>query len=220
MKTSNKILLGVLLLPLVLMIFVYSSLYAKLRNNDYITEAQIAEESRDHFTLQEFDAIDLFGFDKGRVEIVYGTAPGYSVSKTARQDVRAEVRDGVLYLKTTAPYQDVVITSPGFREIAADSVQIHVDSMKLRSLSCRLGYGAQLFTKAQTDTLSIEIGNNSNLYLERSASIGVLRGRVAEGATVVQDGASIRQIEEMQLDDGARITLEGRSMNKLLYRQP
>ena len=81
MKTSNKILLALFLLPFITVLFIMLTLHAKIKNGDYITDQQLEEKNNNRYTVQPFTEIYLQNFRYGNVTITKADSFSIKYSK-------------------------------------------------------------------------------------------------------------------------------------------
>ena len=67
MKTSNKILVGLFLLPFLIVLFIDLTLYAKIKKGDYVSVEQAEIETSISQKLTPFTDITVDNFTNGRI---------------------------------------------------------------------------------------------------------------------------------------------------------
>lgn len=221
MKTSNKIILALFSLPLVLMIFIYGSLYAKYKSNDFITEKQLREETLTRTALQAFSVIDLSEYRGGHVEIQQGASYELSFNTWNKDNFSVDNTAAVLRIKSNNDHHnELTITCPSFTQLIADSVYISMDSFKLGTLDCKLGTNLTMALGASVDSLTVQLKRNSKLELINNANIGLLNIEVENKSTLEQSGGSINQLGHVLLGDSSSVELDGKTLQNLLKKAP
>lgn len=218
MKTSNKILLCLFLLPFAAAIFVYSSLYAKFRNNDYVTEAQLDEESHITSTIGSFNNIDVSGY-KGHITIKHGDHFALKFEKWNKDRFSYEIKDNKLFINTKADYDNpITILCPGFERLLADSSSIFVDSIHLKHVFFDLGHNTSLNFNGHADTLTADISSGAGMDLNNNATVGVLNLTIDNHASFENNTGIITQFGKMQLQDSAELRVDGKTL-RLLFEK-
>ncbi|HRP33850.1 MAG TPA: hypothetical protein PKV73_18260, partial [Agriterribacter sp.] len=69
MKTSNKILLSLFVTPFIIMACIFTALYGKYKNGEFVTLEQIEDETSRSLNVAPFSAINLSGLKQGYVTI-------------------------------------------------------------------------------------------------------------------------------------------------------
>ena len=153
MKTSNKILLALFLLPFVVCLFIYVSLYAKYKNNDFITEKQLNEENHITEQLPPFNQIAIAHF-KGDITIEQSNDRSVRFEKWNKENFAYEVKNNVLNIRTIkGNYASLTILCPSFEQLDADSAGVQINSMKFQNLRLNLGHEANVHFKGQADSI-------------------------------------------------------------------
>ncbi len=217
MTTSNKILTGLFLLPIVILGANYGALYVKYKKDDYTTQKDLNEERLIKATLPSFNRIDLGDYRGEQVHVQHG-AFEISYDKTSRDIIRFEVSDNTLYIKTTENgYHGVSITCPSFTYLSAGT-RVNIDSMYLPQCTLDMhGENARLNFQAQSDTLFLTLQNKASFRLEAGAAIRLLHLEMENHTAMTGDpAASIGQFGNTVISDSADLQLDGKTFRMLL----
>ncbi|MGN6495576.1 MAG: GIN domain-containing protein [Agriterribacter sp.] len=215
MKTSNKILLALFLLPFVVCLFIYVSLYAKYKNNDFITEKQLNEENHITEQLPSFSQIAITHF-KGDITIEQSNDRSVRFEKWNKENFVYEVKNNVLNIRTIkGDYASLTILCPSFEQLNADSAGVQINSMKFQNLRLNLGHEANVHFKGQADSLTAAIKSSSGLDLNSEATAGVLN-LILDNHASFESVGQIKQFGNIQLQDSADVRMNGKAMRALL----
>ncbi|MBX3255008.1 MAG: DUF2807 domain-containing protein [Chitinophagaceae bacterium] len=217
MKTSNKILLTLFLLPFLVCSFLSIALYAKYRSNDYTTEAQFNEENHTASELPAFANIHVSNFN-GHVNIEYSNDRALRMEKWNKDKVQYEVKNNTLFISSIRDhYVPVTILCPFFEQLDADSARLSIRSYKLKNAVFNLGHAANMDFNGQADTLSIAMKNSSNLDFNSQATVGLLNLVLDDHASFESFG-QISRFGNVQVKDSADIRMDGKTMRSLLEK--
>ena len=221
MKTSNKILLTLFLLPFVTVLFIMLTIHAKIKNGDYITEKQLEEERNIRYTVQPFTEIYLQNFRYGNVTIAKADSFSIKYGKEIKDDIEYRLNGNSLSVKSLGNnyYNRVTIYCPSFNSVEADSSAVSVDAMSLGNCRIAVGTSSSLSFGAQADTLNLNLKDRSDLSLTSTAKVNVLRLTMGNHATFNQTEGIIQNRGEMLLDDSATLSIDGRTMQKFINPQ-
>ncbi|MBN8859258.1 MAG: DUF2807 domain-containing protein [Sphingobacteriales bacterium] len=218
MKTSNKILLALFLLPFITVLFIMLTLHAKIKNGDYITDQQLEEKNNNRYTVQPFTEIYLQNFRYGNVTITKADSFSIKYSKEIKDNIEYRLNGNRLFVKSLGNnyYNRVVIYCPSFNSIEADSSAVSVDSMSLYNCRIAVGASSSLSFGAQADTLSLNLKDHSDLSFTSTAKVNVLGLAMGNHATLNQTEGTIKNRGEMLLADSATLNIDGRTMQKFI----
>jgi hypothetical protein len=221
MKTSNKILLTLFLLPFVTVLFIMLTIHAKIKTGDYITEKQLEEERNIRYTVQPFTEIYLQNFRYGNVTIAKADSFSIKYGKEIKDDIEYRLNGNSLFVKSLGNnyYNRVTIYCPSFNSVEADSSAVSVDAMSLGNCRIAVGTSSSLSFGAQADTLNLNLKDRSDLSLTSTAKVNVLRLTMGNHATFNQTEGIIQNRGEMLLDDSATLSIDGRTMQKFINPQ-
>jgi hypothetical protein len=221
MKTSNKILLTLFLLPFVTVLFIMLTIHAKIKTGDYITEKQLEEERNIRYTVQPFTEIYLQNFRYGNVTIAKADSFSIKYGKEIKDNIEYRLNGNSLSVKSLGNnyYNRVTIYCPSFNSVEADSSAVSVDAMSLGNCRIAVGTSSSLSFGAQADTLNLNLKDRSDLSLTSTAKVNVLRLTMGNHATFNQTEGIIQNRGEMLLDDSATLSIDGRTMQKFINPQ-
>ena len=221
MKTSNKILLTLFLLPFVTVLFIMLTIHAKIKTGDYITEKQLEEERNIRYTVQPFTEIYLQNFRYGNVTIAKADSFSIKYGKEIKDNIEYRLNGNSLSVKSLGNnyYNRVTIYCPTFNSVEADSSAVSVDAMSLGNCRIAVGTSSSLSFGAQADTLNLNLKDRSDLSLTSTAKVNVLRLTMGNHATFNQTEGIIQNRGEMLLDDSATLSIDGRTMQKFINPQ-
>lgn len=223
MKTSNKIVLALFSLPLIIMLFVYGSLYAKYKNKDFITEKQVEEERTVRTPLAAFHTINLTDYEGNYVvTITKGDAYAVSIDKSDKEAFSFDNSNGMLKIKASKEFRNrVTITCPDFQTLEADSsCGIYLNELHLKKLDCRLGHLSSINLAATIDSMNVAMKDGTGLELGQSAKIGMLTLQMLDDAKLEQNGGEIAAFGNVSIGDRCLIKVDGKTMQKLLQKTP
>jgi hypothetical protein len=221
MKTSNKILLTLFLLPFVTVLFIMLTIHAKIKTGDYITEKQLEEERNIRYTVQPFTEIYLQNYRYGNVTIAKADSFSIKYGKEIKDNIEYRLNGNSLSVKSLGNnyYNRVTIYCPTFNSVEADSSAVSVDAMSLGNCRIAVGTSSSLSFGAQADTLNLNLKDRSDLSLTSTAKVNVLRLTMGNHATFNQTEGIIQNRGEMLLDDSATLSIDGRTMQKFINPQ-
>lgn len=221
MKTSNKILLTLFLLPFGTVLFIMLALHAKIKNGDYITDQQLEEENNSRYSVQPFTEIYLQNFRYGNVTITKADSFSIKYGKEMKDNIEYRLNGNRLFVKSLGDryYSRVTIYCPSLNSIEADSSAVSVDSMSLGNCRITVGASSNLSFGAQADTLSLNLKDHSDLSFTSTAIVNVLSLAMGNQATLNQTQGIIRNRGEMLLADSATLSIDGRTMQKFITTQ-
>ncbi len=217
MATSNKILIALFMLPIVILGVNFGALYMKFKNDDYVTEKKINDERTTKNQLASFSRIDLSGFRGEQTEIVQGDYT-LNYDKNYNDYISFEVRDSTLFVKTIKDgYHSVVISCHSFNFLSARS-RVNIDSMPLSN--CHLdimGENATINFNAQCDTLSVKLADMASINMQPASSIELFNLEMADHTAVSSEqSAIIQQFGHTVIADSATVHLYGKTFKLLL----
>lgn len=221
MKTSNKIILALISLPLVLMIFVYGNLYAKYKNNDFITEKQLEEERTIRTNLQTFHTINLTDFQGDHtVTITKGDAYTVSIDKSGQEAFSFVEDNGTLKIKSRNDFHSrVTITCPDFQNLVADSsVLVYLTEINLRRLDCKMEAGGFLTLNGAVDTLNLSVAQVTSVELQNESKIEILNLQMKDETKLEQSGGEVAAFGNVSIGDSCSIKFNGKTLQKLLQK--
>ncbi|MBX3239949.1 MAG: hypothetical protein KIT80_21880 [Chitinophagaceae bacterium] len=218
MATSNKILLGLFLLPVVILVSIYGSLYARYKQGDYVTEKQQNEASMTINELPAFSGIDLGEYKGGDITVKTGDAFSLSYYKNDKEGFQFEVRDNTLFVKTlTDNYQQATITCPSFSHIRVEDTRLHIGSMILGRCTFDIrGQKSRVNFAARVDTLSLDLKDRSSVHFNEEAVVGVLNLTMENNTKLSGNHAVIKSFGQVAVADSAAVNLDGRTLMRLV----
>ncbi len=219
MKTSNKILLALFLLPFITVLLIMLTLHAKIKNGDFITEKQAQEENRITSQLAPFSDIDLSAYKNGRVEIKYSDSFYIHYDKSQKENINVEQQGNKLMLKTnkgSGNYHFLTVFCPTFSALRFDSLEVFVDAMHLANARIDAGAETSLHFAAKAGKLTLSGQRGSNISFEDTAMIDTLNLQLSNGATFNNMHGVITRLGEIKLGDSAALNVGGKIMQMLL----
>lgn len=219
MKTSNKILLTLFLLPFVTVLFIMLAVHAKIKNGDYITEKQEQEENRITNPLAPFSEIDLSAYKNGKVEIKYSDSFYIRYDKSQKENISIEEQGNKLVLKTnngSDNYHFATIFCPTFSALRFDSLEVFVDAMHLANIQIDAGAEASLHFAAKAASLAVSGQRGSTISLDDKAVVDTLNLELSNGASFNNMQGVITRLGLVRLEDSASMNIGGRTMQMLL----
>ncbi|MFT3704882.1 MAG: hypothetical protein QM802_21125 [Agriterribacter sp.] len=222
MKTSNKILLTLFLLPFVIVLFMSLALYAKIKRGDFITGKQQDMENSIIKHTEPFSDIDLSHFTNGHLTIQYSDSFSIKYDKWEKDNIEYLQEGSKLMLKTKpgSDYNTATILCPSFKNLRFDSLEVEIDSMHLSNTTLNIGNNASLNFGAQADNLQVNTAKGSGINFSENAIVDTLHLQLSNGATLNKESNGIiKHLGEIQLADSASITVDGKTMRMFLEKQ-
>ncbi len=157
MKTSNKLIIGFIAAPFIIMSFVDAALYNKFKKGEYTLESNIDKQKLEKVLLRdEIHSVELSNLYS--VDVVFGDENFIEWDKNDARDIDYKLVNGHLSIDLIVPQHDQVRNS-------YEHVVLHLKNAKdIRFANCSANLMADSTT--QTDSLFL------NLSREGSLSIG------------------------------------------------
>lgn len=217
MKTSNKILLTLFVLPFIIVLFIYASLYGKYKNGDYVTQQQVENERSALTLLDDFNKISLGGFERGNVFIKYSDSFAVRTDNWNKDQIEFQSQAGVLSLrsKNQHGYLSVIVYCPGFSALSIDSASAEIDPFILAGVTMDIGREGNITFNGSADSLTVNIERSGGFTLGNTANVKWLNLRLANGSRFNNEQGSIQQIGTLVLDDSATLNVNGKTMRMI-----
>lgn len=217
MKTSNKILLSLFVLPFIIVLFIYASLYGKYKNGDYITKQQIENERSALTIVEPFTEIDLGGFNRGHISIKHSDSFAIRVENWNKDQIQFQSQTGLLTLrsKNQHDYVPVTVYCPGFIQLSIDSANAEIDPATLTNVTMNIGVEGDVTFNGSADSLTVNVKRNGAFTLGGSASIKWLNLQLANGSRFNNEEGSVQQIGNLALEDSATLNVNGKTMRMI-----
>ncbi|MCC6290135.1 MAG: DUF2807 domain-containing protein [Chitinophagaceae bacterium] len=215
MKTSNKILLALFLLPFIAVTFVAFSFYSRYKSGKYITQEQYTKEKEISTIVSSFNTIDLSSY-RGTATIKASDSFAIVVFNWDKDKVIPKVKDGVLTLhyKNEDNYAPVTILCPSVTTITADSVEISVGNV-LRNATINAKTESRITLTNNADSLVLNIDRNANVNLGANI-IQKLQLNLANGAELDASESTVISFENTTIADSATVKIGGKTMKAFL----
>ena len=236
MRTSNKILLGILLLPLFILASLNAALYAKYKSGHYTTMKSVKEDRYTRRPLKNIHKIAVYGLENLR--IIPSDTMRLEIERDSRGHLHYTINGDSLIIHgdttitrpggardTERSYQDVNLYLPSSAIIAADNSGVNIrgskDSLKAASYQLTLTNAASL-TVADNGADSnpvyfksfiIKASNAPQIELAPHARISDLQLSMIE-SVFNDNGASIDKLT-VNADKTSNITLKGDNIGRM-----
>jgi len=237
MRTSNKILLSVILIPMLILTSIHVALYAKYKSGNYVSMKTVVEDQFVHNHLKNVHYVVAHGLESFR--IIPSDTLQLEVEKYKQGFVRFEVIGDslVIYGDSTiiradsthdimrSP-QQVNLYLPSAEKISTDfcemTLEISEDSMKAKSYHFDLDNSSNLrfsyndykdSSYKYINSLSIKAAHSSSIEFSTYKSIGDLKLDLSE-STFDDKDAQIKKLT-ITADKSSSITLKGDNLKKL-----
>ncbi len=164
MRTSNKILLSVFLAILAILTGLYGAVYAKYRNNDFITSARLHQENYDTYKIEGVQSVSLTGLDHvtiipsdtARIEIekMEGAKALHTFSNgtlVVKGDTMITYKDGTTNRERS--YRDIIIYLPLVQNIKADFCNLSIKGGKDSTAAPAI--------QLELDATELQLGNSN-----------------------------------------------------------
>lgn len=237
MRTSNKIILGVFLAPLIIVIAIQAALYAKYKGGDFVYMKTIEEDRFERPSLKNIDNIVVYGLEnfsitpadsfaveieKNKYRFLHYTINGNSLiihgdSTISRPDGTKDVMRS---------YENVNLYLPGMMNITADNSDVRLkgskDSLKAGSYHFNL-LNAASFKIQENDYedstykyfkgLTIKADHAANIEISAFTHISELNLTMLE-SVFTDNEAQIDKLT-MDVDKKSSVKLTGENLKKL-----
>jgi hypothetical protein len=236
MRTSNKILLGIFLTPLLILTLIQVALYAKYKSGNYVSMKTVQENRFIRKTLKNISNVKVYGLNNFRI------MPSDSLRLEIEKDENSHLHytitgnSLIIHGDSTGPrlngsgdiirsYQAVNLYLPSGATITADNSEVTVqgskDSLKATSYHFSIvNSGSLKVDENGNDSnhvyfkgLTIQASHSSGIELTAYSSILELQLTMIESA-FTDNGASIDKLV-INADKASNITLKGDNLGKL-----
>lgn len=221
MKTSNKILTGLFVLPFIIVFLISLALYAKIKSGNFISQKQQEIENSIIKNTTAFTDIDLSAFNNGHVNIKHSDSFSIKYDKWERENIEYEQQGNKLILKTKPgrDYNTATIFCPSFSNLNVNSLEVNVDDMRLSNAIINLGENASLQFEAQAQNLLIKAEKDASISFGSNAAIDTLNISLANGAALNKNNDGlIKHLGTVQLSDSAMLSVDGKTMRMFLEK--
>lgn len=242
MRTSNKILLGIFLVPLIILTLIHVTLYAKLKSGHYVAMKTVQEDRFMRYAPKNINSIAVYGLNN--FNIMPSDSLKLEIEKVPNSHLHYAIRgDSLIILGDSGinrpggsadaerSYQVVNLYIPSAANILADNSDVNLrgskDSLKANSYHFSLSGSAGL--KIDDDgndsahvyfkVLTIQASHSDGIELTARSHVADLQLTLVESA-FTDNGASIDKLL-INADKPSSITLKGDNLAKLnLIKKP
>ena len=239
MKTSNKILLGTLILVLVIITAIHAAIYAKYKSKDFVTMKVLHEERYNTYKLSGVRSLELNGLQN--VKIIPSDTAKLEVQKAGGREVNHTIVNGVLSLSGDTlmervnsnldrerNYRDVIIYLPGIENIKAASCNIRIkgskDAASALSLSFDLANSEVNFSFDERDNThdvnhfnKITVAKASHSLIELEANAIIKEMNLRMDTSRFEDGGAQVDSISIHADDASTVQLSGKNISKTKF---
>jgi len=239
MKTSNKILLGTLLLVLVIITAIHAAIYAKYKRNDFVTMQVLHKERYDTYKLSGVRSLVLSGLQN--VKIIPSDTAKLEVLKVGGREISHDVVNGVLSLNGDTlvehwnnnldrerNYRDVIIYLPGIENIQSESCNLQIkgskDPASAQSLSFDLTNSELHFSFEDGDNShgvnhfnKITVAKASHSLIELEANVLIKEMNLNMDSSRFEDGAAQVDSISIHADNASTVQLSGKNISKTKF---
>lgn len=215
MKTSNKILLALFVLPFVVITLLAFSVYSSYKNGKYITQEQYEREIKVANTTTSFNGINLQSY-KGYVNINKADSFAVVVYKWDKDKITYDVKDGNLVLSSKNPndYIPVTILCPAVSSVTIGSTGVTLsDALKNGSVIAKAE--SDININGDIDSLTLNIEKNAQVNVGDS-KIQKLQLQVADGGRFISNNATIGEFGTVAIADSAIINMGGKTLKSFI----
>lgn len=239
MRTSNKILLGVFLAILVTLTGIYGAVYAKYRNNDFITSTRLHQENYDTYKIDGVQSVSLIGLDhvtiipsdSARIEIekIEGAKTLHTFingSLVVKGDTTITYKDGTTNRERS--YRDIIIYLPLAQNIksdfcnlsvkgAKDSTKAPVIQLELDATELQLGYfnREDVLSPEKFKSIVISKANGGLVEVSNNSVINKMELNLQSGR--FEDGGATFDSLSVAADTNSTITITGKNISKTTF---
>lgn len=235
MKTSNKILLGIFLSPLLIIAAINMTLYAKYKSGHYIAMTTVERDRFIRQPLKNISYVAVYGLNNFTVKAA--DTARLQIEKDEHGHLHYSIHGDSLIIhgdsllnkarenEILRSYQSVTLYLPGEINILADNTDIYLagstDSTKGRSLHLQLSNSSRCevpddFDNAKLqyfNVLSVHANNANGIELSGAAHIDALNLVLAN--TPFDDKSAVINKLVISADKNSSLTLKGDNLEKL-----
>jgi hypothetical protein len=242
MRTSNKILLGIFLGPLIILTLLQLTLYAKLKSGHFVVLKTVQEDRYIRLAPKNINNIAVYGLNNFR--IISSDSLKLEIEKDERSHLHYVISGDSLIIHGDSiinqpgresdierSYQSVNLYLPSVVAIAADNSDITVegskDSLNAKSYHFTLTNSAGLKIEDNGDdskqvyfkTLGIQASHSAGIELTGHTCVSDLQLSLIQSA-FTDNGAFVNQLS-IDADKTSNISLKGDNLQKLnLIKKP
>ncbi|HTN06783.1 hypothetical protein [Agriterribacter sp.] len=199
------------------MTFIYTSLYGKYKNGEYISKQQIENERSTLAITDRFTEIDLSGYKQGGVSIKHSDSFAIRIDNGNSDKIQyhADGRKLTLTNKTEERYIWVTVYCPSFSKLSVAAVNVEIDPIALTGCLMDIGADASVTFTGTADSLTAYIQRGGRFNVGKSADIRLLNLHLFNGSIFNNEEGSIRQIGNLALEDSAVLNVNGKTMRMI-----
>lgn len=218
MKTSNKILLALFLLPFVVVTLVAFTFYSTYKSGKYSTQEEYEKEKEFLKITPSFNAINLSSYN-GRITIKSSDSFAIAVFEWDKDKVTPKVKDGVLTLlsKNRNDYAPVTILCPSVSSITVDTAEVSVGKV-LKNTIITANAESNIFIDGDAENLSLNIKQGGTINTVE-ATIQKLQLNIANGGRLIANESNIISFGDILLGDSAILEMKGRVLKTIMSPQ-
>ena len=239
MRTSNKILIGTFLSMLIILTAIHGAIYAKYKNNKFITSARLHEERYDSYKIDGVLSVSLTGLDhvtvipsdtaRFEIEKEQGAKPLHTFSNgvlAVKGDTMITYKDGTTSRERN--YRDIILYLPYTQQIKSDFCNLSVkgarDTSKTLSIQFELnGTELQLgYTDSEDKTATgnfrniiVSKANGGLVEISKNAFINKMELTLQSGR--FEDGGATFDSLSVSADDNSSISITGKNISKTKF---
>jgi hypothetical protein len=141
MRTSNKILCGTLLIILLILTAIHAALYAKYKQNNFVTLKHLHNERYDSYDLKGIQSVSITGFQN--VTVIPADTARMEIEKSGADKLQYEFSNGALVMKgdtlimrnnsnpdRISNYRNVILYLPHTQVIKSDDCGLTIQGTK------------------------------------------------------------------------------------------
>ncbi len=219
MKTSNKILLALFILPFVLATLAGFTFYSIQNSGQFITEEQYDKESKLTNIVPAFTGIDLLNYKGNHITISKSDSFAVVTDEWNKDKVSYEIKENTLILKTSSgnEYIPVTILCPSLTIITTDSSEVSINDV-LKNSTINAKAESNITINGDADSLVLNIERNGNVNLDAN-SIQKLQLKMDNGATLNIKESNLREFGNLAIEDSAAIRIDGKILKAILQQK-
>ena len=243
MRTSNKIILGIFLVPLIIIAALHVTLYAKYKSGNYVSMKNIEADRFIRPALKNIDNIVVYGLEN--FSIVPSDTLSLEIEKDKYGYLHYSIEGNTLVIHGDSTiqhpdgtkdiqrsYENVNLYLPSTKNITADNSNVRLkgssDSLKAGSYQFSLLHSASFKTDENNwedsthkyfNRLLIKADHASNIEISAYGYIAELNLTLLESQFIDND-AQIGKLT-MDVDNKSSVTLKGENLKKVnAVKQP
>jgi hypothetical protein len=214
MKTSNKILIALIVFVFGAYATINAMLYSKIGKGDFVTREQYESESRQVIKTEAFNTIELVNC--AGVSLHQSDSFYLSVDKSREKQFNYKVEGNKLIITMLdadeKKYVPMRVMAKSVSSIILNNSDIYLDDFKSESLEVSATKNSFFeMLRGKVDALKLSAQNSTRFELTDETTIGTIELSLAGVSEFNPNNARISRIKASYISDSAKLELPGRS---------